>query len=250
MFGVPKDAAAREPTLEELNAGVPRRVFLYSNDSQFLLTAIVFLVGGGLVWFTSFGYLTMQKVQHRKALSRQGQVTAATVTRILSGHSLTAVYAFQAAGAAYRGKAKIPEGQRPVPRVGEQLSVLFLPSDPSVNHPRDWVWWTGWDLFPHIIMMFFTSLGLTLVGVLYRDRRLARLGWVTEGTVTSCVPDKKRFTVGFEFRTDRNERFEGSTSDCEDEYKAGSKIRVIYLRHHPRRNSAYPMDLYRVEDFE
>jgi hypothetical protein len=250
MFGVPKDAVTREPTIEELNARIPRKVFLYSNDSQSLLTMIVFFVGGGLIWFTTLAYLTTQQVQHRNALARQGQVTNATVTRILSGHSTSAVYTFQTAGAAYRGEAKIPEGQHLVPRVGEQLPVLFLPFDPSVNHPRDWVWWTGWDVVPHVFVLFFTGLGFTLVGIMYRERRLARFGWVTEGTVTLCVPNKKRFTVDYEFRTDKNELLEGSTSDCEDEYKAGSKIQVIYLRHHPKRNSAYPMDLYHVQDFK
>ena len=244
MFGVPDGTVVGEPTLEEINAKVPRKVSL-DTEAYGAALFVFLLVGCSLIWFAVLAYITTQQVHQRNVLNTTGQSADATVARILSGHTTRTYYAFQVAGTTYTGDAKVPEGQRPV-SVGRELPVLFLPSDPSVSHPRDWAWWTWWDLTPHLFVLFIFIIGLRGAGLIYGERRLARRGWVTEGTVTLCVPNKSKFMTDYEFRTDKNELVEGSSKYCIDEYKAGSRIRIIYLRHHPKRNSAYPMDSYQI----
>lgn len=248
MFGVPDGVRPDpEPSLEEINVKLPRRVRL-SNDGRSSLWVILIFLGGGLIWLGSVSRYIVHQWQRHDALDRVGVDVPARLTRI--GHSRgsdTFYYTFQVAGVDYPSHAS-SSGVLKHPNVGSQIQVLYLPSDPSVNYPKGLGWWDFSYLFPFYFGGIAVYAGGKTAWSLYRDWRLARLGWVTEGTVTLCVPTKnaERFMVDYEFRTQRDELVEGSNNDCYEEYKTDSKIKVLYLRQHPKRNDSYPLSSYRM----
>lgn len=245
MFGVPDGVTEKEPSLDETNAKLPREVRLSDNGHSSLWT-ILFLLSGGLILLGGVSYYLVHQHQQHDALDREGLNAPGSVTRIAHGRGGTYVYyVFEVDGAWYQNDAPWHGGHGRLD-IGSQIPVLYLPSDPSVNYPKGWGWWDFGTLF----LFYFGALpvyaGVRTAWSLYRDWRLARLGWVTEGKVTICVPKKStdKFMVDFEFRSDRDELVEGSNNDCPDEYKTDSKIRVIYLRNHPKRNDSYPLNSY------
>jgi hypothetical protein len=247
VFGVPDGGTEKEPSLDEINAKLPREVSL-SYDGRSSLWVILICLIGGLIWLGGVScYIVHQRQQH-DALDREGLDAPAQVTRIGHGRgSDTFYYTFQVAGVDYRSDAS-STGATEYPNVGSQIQVLYLPSDPSVNYPKGWGWWD----FGYLFLFYFGALpvygGARTAWSLYRDWRLARLGWVTEGKVTICVPKKNtgKFMVDYEFRTQNDELIEGSNNNCDDEYKTDSKIKVIYLRHQPKRNDSSPLNSYRM----
>jgi hypothetical protein len=247
MFGVSDGVTEKEPSLDEINAKLPREVRL-SDDGRSSLWTILVLLSVGLIWLGGVsGYIAHQRQRHH-ALDTEGLEAPARVTRIAHGRGSAAVfYTFQVDGVDYQSDAS-STGAPEYPHVGSQIQVLYLPSDPSVNYPKGWGWWD----FGYMFLFYFGALpvyaGARTAWILYRDWRLVRFGWVTEGKVTLCVPKKNtdRFMVDYEFRAQNDEVAEGSNNNCYDEYKTDSKIKVIYLRQHPKRNDSYPLDSYRM----
>jgi hypothetical protein len=253
MFGVSGDQirSPRELSIHEINATIPRRVRLDPDVGYTVLVFSLILLGFGVIWFSAASYYYFQQARQRDALHGDGREAIATVTKITNGRTVYARYTFHFSGADFQGEAKMdyqreprwPDGRTKYVRVGEQIPIQFLPSDPSVNHPSTWVWWSWSDVFPQLFMLFFSSLGFVGIGLLYRERRLARIGWVTEGKVIACAPKGRRFRVDYEFYNEDQEEFDGANENS-DEYKSGSNIRVIYLRKNPKRNDTYPMSTY------
>jgi hypothetical protein len=256
MLGVSDDQIrnVRELSIHEINAMIPRKVRLDPDGGYQALALIFFFLGGGLIWFGVLSYHDVQQARHREALNRESKEAIARVTRI-SGKTLYAHYTFPFDGKDYHGEAELdhqvepkwPDGRTKHVRENQQISVLFLPSDPSVNHPSGWAWWSWGDLPPYVFMLFISSIGVAGLGYVYRERRLARIGWVTEGKVIACAPKGKRFRVDYEFFNENREQFDGA-NEYSDEYETGSNIRVIYLRKNPKRNDTYPMSSFRTAE--
>lgn len=248
MFGVSEDQVQipREPSIREINAAIPRKVRLDPDGGYVLLVFVLIFLGVAAIWFGASSYYHVQQWQHRGALNRDGRETFARITEIDSGRSTSVYYTFRSGDAVHHGHAYFPEGRYLDVHVGQQIPILFLPSDPSVNHPSGWVWWSWWDLVVQsLFTLFLFSVGVVGLGYLYRERRLACIGWVTEGEVIACAPKGKQFRVDYEFCAEDHARFDGANENC-DEYETGSKIRVIYLRKNPKRNDTYPMSTYRT----
>jgi len=257
MFGVSWDKARspRELSIKEINAAIPRRVRLDPDGGHTALVISLIVLGVGAAWFGALSYYEVQQARHRDALSRDGREAIARVTKLTDSRTVYARYTFHYDHAECQGEAELddqhepkwPDGRTKYVRVGDQIPILFLPSDPSINHPSGWVWWSWWDLAPHLFMLFFSSLGAVGLGYLYRERRLARIGWVTEGKVIACAPKGSRFRVDYEFYAEDQKEFDGA-NEYSDEYESGSNIRVIYLRKNPKRNDTYPMSTYSTVD--
>lgn len=254
MFGVSGDQArsARELSSHEINAMVPKRVHLNPDGGYASRVLFLMFLGAGVLWFGGLCYHDVQQSRNREALNREGRETIARITRI-RGRTHYAHYTFRFNDADYQGEAELdhqvepkwPDGRINHVREDQQIPILFLPSDPSVNYPSGWAWWSWGDLVPHLSMLFFSSIGVVGLGYVYRERRLARIGWVIEGKVIACAPKRGRFRVDYEFFSEDQEQFDGA-NECSDEYETGSKIRVIYLRKNPRRNDTYPMSSYQT----
>ncbi len=247
MFGASEDqiSSLRDPSIHEINAAIPRRVRLDPDAGYTLLVISIIVIGVGAIWFGGAFYYYVQQARHRDALNRMGRETIATITEIYSGRGSTSVYyTFRFSDAVYQGHARFPEDRYLDIHVGEQIPILFLPADTSVSHPSNWAWWSWWDMGPHVFMLMFPIGGVVGLGYLYRERRLARIGWVTEAKVIACAPTKgSRFRVDYEFLSEDGTEFDGA-DEYSDEYENGSRIRVIYLRKNPKKNEIYPMSSY------
>lgn len=258
MFGVSDDQvrAPEEPSIREINARIPRKVSLNPDAGYTALAGVIILLAIGAIWSGgAYCYYFIYQAGHRQALNRDGRIVPGKITRFSSSRHATYVnYAFPADGVEYGDNINLdyeplsPNGDLPYLHVGDPIPIQYLPSDPLVNHARGWAWWSWWnDVFPQSFSLLFFGGGVVLVGHMLRDRRLARTGWVVEGKVTGCVPNRKMFTVYYEFLTPDDTMVEGS-GDSSDEIQYGSPVRVIYLRHHPKRNDLYPMSIYETAE--
>ncbi|HXE06512.1 MAG TPA: DUF3592 domain-containing protein [Acidobacteriaceae bacterium] len=259
MFGVTDDAPTpKEPSLNEINLKIPRHVRLSDDGRSGLWMVLIFLVGG-LIWLGGFGSYLAHRWQRQATLVREGREAPAQITYISQGKGSRVHYTFFVAGASYRNSAVRTDSPHfDHFSVGSSLTVLYLPSDPSVSYPKDW---QPWDLMMLTIVLLFAGAAATVIGVrgawsLIRDHHLARHGLVTEGKVTLCVPQRggNNYMVDYEFRTQpdyhaqNDQLIEGSNNNCPDEYKTDAKIRVIYLPHHPSRNTSWPLDSFEMVD--
>jgi hypothetical protein len=249
MFGS-EDLSAQEPSLSEINARLPRRVRLYSDEAPKLLFVAVAVLAAAAIWFGCYHYYAT-RVQQREALRYQGRELTAVVTQLLSAKGGTYVrYTFRVGSVWYQGETKLPRDGRADPSVNQPILVRYLPSDPSVNHPSAWEWSLGWDTVPVLwfVLLAFGAFAAALItaGTLLRERTLAREGLVAEGQVTACSPNRSKFSVEYKFHAEGNVIMEGSNEYSDNEYEVGSSVRVIYLRHHPKTNALYPLSSFYV----
>jgi len=245
MLGDCGVSESREMNIREINEGIPRRVRLDVDAAMPILIFCLLCLGVGAIWSTAFGLYALRQERHRKALSLEGRRATGQITEIYGGRSTDVHYTFRFNGTVYYGNARFHEGRYLDIHPREEVSIDFLPTDPSINHPTNWQWWSWWDVVPQLFVPLVLGLGVAGLVVLYRERRLARIGWVTEGKVIACAPKSGgRFRVDYEFLNEDHELFDGDTEYSLDEYETGSKIRVIYLRKNPKRNDVYPMSVF------
>lgn len=236
----------RNPTTEELNAALPRKVRLYSDDARRLYWFVVFLLGSATIWFAYYCHHAFMQSKQREALHSEGREVLGEVTGKNQNRSGVFVhYLYEVGGIAYKGEAELPINRHVDASVDQPIRILYLPSEPSVSHPSGWNWSAEWDIVPNIIVLVFAGIGVIGAVMLYRDRALARKGWVVEGRVKSCVPSGRRFSVYYEFHTGDKDLMEGS-NDYWDECEINSPIFIIYLRSNPKRNDCYPLASYRA----
>jgi hypothetical protein len=253
MFGASDEQISntRELSVHELNAMIPRKVCLNPDGGYTAVAMVLMLLSVGVVWFGALSYSLVQESRHREALSREGREAIAKVTRLTSGHSTYAHYTFHFGDADYGGESNLnyqheprwPDGRTKYAREGDLILVQFLPSDPSINHPSGWAWWSWWDVPPHLFIALFPIMGFRVFVYVLRERRFARIGWVTEGKVINCTPTGSRFRVDYEFYDEGHMSFDGANENS-DKIESGSQIRVIYLRSNPRRNDIYPLTTF------
>jgi len=254
MFGVPDNAPTpKEPTLDEINLKIPRHV-RPSDDGRSSLWLMLISLGIGLAILGGLSYYLVHQWQQHNALEREGLEASARVTRIISGrHNNYVHYIFQVGGADYRNEVTWLHGPYRLSG-GSEITILYLPSDPSINYPKGWGWLDSGILFLFYFGALPIYLGAQTAWNLLRDHRLARHGLVTEGKVTLCVPKKNtgNFMVDYEFRTQpdyhaqNDQLIEGSNNNCPDEYKTDAKIKVIYLPSHPSRNNSWPLQSFEM----
>lgn len=240
----PEDAVAtpREMSIDEINAAIPRSVYLSADGLtplQLMLGILVF----GLICVGAISYLIGKDKRKAEALHREGHWATGSVTKIVHPRRSNdyVYYTFPFGDTIYHGGATVSDFQSIHVQVGDQLPILFLPSDPSVNHPSEWGWWGFGEVFACGWSLMVVGLGVRGLGSLYQRRKLGRTGWVTEGKVIACAPKGSRFRVDYVFSTEDQTECDGANESSYDEYKYGDKIRVIYLRHNPKRNDTYPL---------
>ena len=238
-----------ELSLPEFNALIPRRVQLSSEQPKMLLFSLLAFLATGAIWFSFYSYYSGH-VQQREVLRRDGRELIAEITELPSSKSGTYVqYTFRVGRVWYSGEARLPDGPLKG-AVGQPILVRYFPADPTINHPAAWEWTLDSDIIPILFLLLLSGGGflpaVLLPIKLLREKKLARNGWCIDGKVTACAPNHTRFSVDYEFHTQENLLVEGTNDYCEEEYKLGSAIRIIYLRQHPRRNACYPLSAYRI----
>ena len=245
MIGPTDAVTTREMSIAEINAGLPRSVEM-SADGQtaVVLVLIVFLILSLFLAWVS--YLEVRAVHKADILQRYGQETTGRVTRIWRsrgrGSNTYVDYSFSYGGTTFSGEVIPSDFQRIRVHVGDQLPIRFLPSDPSVNRPTGWGWVTFGDVILLALALLFFGMGLRLGVLVYLRWKLGRLGWVTEGMVIACAAKGERFRVDYQFLDENQTLFDGANEYSYDEYKYGSKIRVIYMRSNPKNNDTYPLN--------
>jgi hypothetical protein len=240
------DMQTKNQELGDINAMIPRRVALYSEEARRFYWVIVAFIGSGILWFGYYSYYSVEQMRQKESLRIGGHdVLGEVVAKGTSRSGVFIDYTFNVNGVGYHGAVLLPNDRRIDPNVGQSIAIRYLPSDPSVSHPSGWERSGEWDLVPNLFMLFFIGLGAKGAVAIIRDKSLARKGWVVEGKVTSCVPKGRRFSVDYKFRTEDGSLMEG-TNDYSDEYEVGACIFIIYLRKYPTRNKNYPLDSYRA----
>jgi hypothetical protein len=147
---------------------------------HFGVLLLIFLVGFGTLVIRSC-VQELRQAQWRDILRTKGQVAFGEVTQSFVGRGGDAfvTYKFDVNGTAYSGNAQLP---RHYSRAGlhesDGIFIRFLPSDPSVNHPKAWEWSVFMDIDSMIGGGFFVVLGVSGLVILHRRRRRRNLGQV------------------------------------------------------------------------
>jgi hypothetical protein len=229
----------------ELRGPLPRRVQMSSTDASFLLVVVVVCLGIGSIAVGFECFNATKQMRQRTALGRDGLITTGKVSATHGGHGDSMVsYTFNANGTKYVGSAEMPN-YRLILHESDAITIRFLPSEPTINHPADWDWSGGGNLMPMLFALFFVTMGSVALLVLLRDRKLAREGKPVQAVVIDCNPDKAQFRLLYEFRTTDGLSVKGSCN-CAEEYEEGTQVWILYLPKRPRRNHSYPMEYFSV----
>jgi hypothetical protein len=226
--------------LAEANTRIPR-------DARFeddVVTVLAFTFFFFVLWLIPASWMTYgyaRGSQLRDVLQRDGQEASGEVTESYAGRDEVDVYyRFSVDGASYTGRAEMIGGKYRVLGPGNEITIRYLPKKPDVNQPVGWKWFSaGYAMFCSLgVLLLAGAVVLVIAGM--RKKELTRMGIVVEGKVTGCAPDRKSFTVYYEFTTKDNVGMEGETT-MQEECKAGDSIPVMYLRSNPKRNDFYPL---------
>jgi len=236
-----------ELEFSEVNAEIPRRVHFDGLTIKVLSGALLtFLAGLAVLLWIAHGALT--GLRTRDILRSNGQLTYGEITKVSANRGGEDVrYTFPVDGVLYSGRAEMGAAGYTVPADSKKIPLRYLPSDPRVNQPVKWQWFSVWDFFPFLLLLTFIAIAAKVMIVAFRLRTLARMGLVVAGKVVGCAPNKKLFTVYYEFAAEGKTVIEGSC-DLLDEYEMESAIPVIYLRSNPKRNNRYPISGFRTEE--
>lgn len=234
-------------TISDVNAEIPRRVYLDSQSGMALGLGFLMLLFGAvmLIWISN-GVLTGLHTQ--QVLGRDGRTVIGDIKKISHERIGEFVrYAFSVDGMFYSGQAEIEMSNYALPGNRNRILIRYLPSDPRVNQPVNWQWVSIWDLFPFLLLLSITAVGAKVILTAFRLWTLMRIGIVAVGKVTGCATNKNIFTVYYECTAEDGTTVEGNC-DSRDEYEVGASISVIYLRNHPGRSGRYPLAGFRVVD--
>ena len=231
--------------VSEMNAQIPRKVRFDSNSIAAL--SVGFLISlSGLAVLAWLSLDTAKDLRIQSTLVQDGRLVNGTITASSVNHGGTNVkYTFIVDSVSFSGQAQMKADNFNVPGDPHLISIRYLPADPRVNQPANWKWVSVWDLFPFVLLIAMTAVGVRVVIMTLRLTNLARNGLVVIGRVTGCTPKRRLFTVFYVFTSKAKEEIEGS-SDLQEEYEAGTAIPVIYLRSNPKRNAKYPVSGFRT----
>jgi hypothetical protein len=237
------------PIPTELQQDAPRNIRLsaagiYLFLANMLISAFMLAIAVG-----AFS-MTTQNIAKGKLLARDGQVAYTGDVQSAGMHLATVHYSFNYNGQAYRGEALLPK--RYLSKINDyskagNFRVLFLPRDPSINHPYDWQDDESYS-FPFISYVFVALLILQWSGLIrytLPDFRLARTGVVAIGRVTNCSYGSRGISLKYEFRDSDGLPMEGR-SGYPRRLEEDTPICILYLPNDSGRNRPYPLTFFRA----
>jgi hypothetical protein len=224
---------------DELAGTLPRRTRLAQKGILLaVVLAIVLVIAvAQAIWA---GMHASHLLQTKSALR---QTSSEVIGKIDKQTKSEYFYSFLVDGTEFTGRASM---QLQAFRVSDPLPILYLPSNPSLNHPAAWEEPTALAWIPFMYQMILIPALLIISLTMHNARRLVAEGCPAVATITDCTYHQKGgFEVKYQFRTDAGESIKGN-SPSNDEQKIGASVCVLYLPRNPRRNQVYNSLSYRA----
>lgn len=224
---------------DELAGPLPRKSRLAQKGTQLAVALVIVLVlaVAQAIWA---GIHASHLLQTKSALR---QTSSEVIGKIDKQTKSEYFYSFLVDGTQFTGRASM---QLQTFRVSDPLPILYLPSNPSINHPAAWEEPTALAWIPFMYQMILVPALLIIALTMRSARRLVAQGRPAVATITDCTYHQKGgFELKYEFRTDAGESIKGN-SPSNDEQKIGASVCVLYLPRNPRRNQVYNSLSYRA----
>jgi hypothetical protein len=228
---------------------VPRKVRLTSKGVLYVLLALA--LSAACVSFMIHLLLLVDREKHEWTdLTREGQTIYASEVQLRGIPEWNVHYTFAYDGKAYSGLALVPKDKQ-----GEMFNyekslfpILFLPSNPSVNHPKGWsegdpAPWHVYTILSLLPLLFCLSIGQAI----FPEFQLARNGIVTVGTVTGYkIAKNGTIKLDYEFLDLGGFRTKGR-GYFPIALKDGTEVRVLQMPEKSSQNRPYPLFYFRAE---
>ena len=226
----------------ELKGDLPRRTRLakIGTQSAIVLTVLLAIAVPLFLWA---GVNAVHMTQIRAALRRDSREAIGNVDRRTRSEFY---YSFALNGRTFTGRSSIQLSDL---QVSDPLPILYLPSNPSINHPSAWE-----EPILLVWIPFFAPVALLLISLvvyisMHWDRHLVANGTPAVAVITKCTERSGRsrnmFTIEYEFRTEGGIVTNGNSSS-ESRQEIGASICILYLLRNQRRNQTYTSLGYRV----
>ena len=211
-------------------------------------------IGAAVLWavaialFVLWGDMAV-KLLRQSVLRGEGSETYGVVTRVWKvgrSHRKWVDYTFTANGVVFTGDSHVPDEMWYNLHENKPLSIRFLSSNPSVNHPAAW----GDSAVPYLVSLLFpaalAALGVSSGRRLCIQRRLAIEGAPTAAVVTRSLPGKDGTSrVEYEFPTDGCGTAKGA-GWVDERAEVGATVCAVYIPGNPRLNRPYPLPYCRA----
>jgi len=232
----------------ELKGPMPRKACLANNGvSLFWLSMIVMAIG--IAGTVSVGIDAVRQLSYETTLHRRGTEAQGKIIKLSTGGKSgikSVKYSFIANGRVFAGKSLVSNELYSQLLESESLPILFLSTDPDVNQPMAWRWFSSlaWKMYLPLVVIL--ALPLLLLLPLIVERRLTSEGIPAVAVVTACSPGRRGgFKISYEFQiVDGTEARGGDLR--EEAHEIGDKIIVLYHPRNARQNRLYPSAYYRV----
>lgn len=233
----------------ELTGPLPRKVRSSPDGvrSAFIAAAVVAIALAGTSWVAMRG---VHQFQYQAALRSDGLEATAQITGFSHagkhGGILVTYYSFAVSGTAFTGNAHVPKQLEQAIHESSTLPIVYLPTNPAVNHPAAWEEPAINAIVPLLSPLIPVGVGVMMLASGRRERRLLAEGLPAIATITKSYPlSKGGYQSDYEFRTQDGSVGTGNNS-FDGPPEIGTSFCVIYLPQNPRRNLPYPLLDYRI----
>jgi hypothetical protein len=232
----------------DLQQKTPRRFRLSAMGVYYLLGSLMVSIAL-LTFVIGFSIHDAKLIKNGKELEHEGRLIYTDDVKAGGGRQATVFYSFTYQGETYRSSAYLPKAYLSlVERYSKSGSfpVIFLPNNPSVNHPNDWHDTESLPWLKHLFVFLVFVQWCILFRLVIQDLRLIRKGIAVVGRVTSCRLSRNGgIVLKYEFRD-----MEGQLTEGRGEYPAPKKkdaqICVLYLPEQPWKSRPYPLVFFRA----
>jgi hypothetical protein len=190
---------------DELQQQLPRKLSLTPRGVVMMLVILVASIGLLALGASLYIHETHEK-RNGAILAREGSLINSDEARISLGRRSVCVhYTFSVTGETYYGEECLPESQsegvETKIRESGTLPILYLPGNPSINHPADWQESGSLAGFLFFLLVVVIGLLVSQSIEIRRTWKLARYGKAAVGNVTGYKYLKNgHVSLKYEFR--------------------------------------------------
>jgi len=238
------DAPWKESSFRgEIAQRMPRRVSITLRGALLIFLVLSILIA--FVGLTVYLYLhNAREIRDGDDLARRGRTTYAYDVRVGGLRGWRVTYRIRYNGSEFSGRAPIPKSKE-----NEMFSystspfpVLFLPDNPSVNHPKDWKEpdshpWLVYGFLLLIPILLFLARGPDVL----LDLQLARTGIAVFGIAIGSTHTKGgTVRLKYEFR-DADELLNEGSGYYPFIPEKGTAVMILYSRQNTAKSRPYPL---------